>query len=71
MTFEAFKKNLDVYLGLDSAVFVDDEGNHFLDYRSPTNILLFTLYCKEENGKWRIRPMSDTLPEFEDLQGLL
>lgn len=64
MNFETFKQTIDQYLGLQSTPYVDDdESNRYLEYYSPTGVLLFSLsVVKTSNGVWEINPISDPLP---------
>lgn len=65
MTFEEFKIRLDTDLGLTSSVYESEEGQHrYLEYHSPTGVLLFTLYVENNGHAWRVVPIGDLLPGF-------
>lgn len=68
MTFDQFKVSLDARLGLKSTVFEDTDGNQYLEYLSPTGILLFSLYVKQQGEGWIVQPMGDVLPEIREIQ---
>lgn len=67
MIFEEFKYKLDSKLGLKSTIFEDVEGHRYLEYLSPTGVLLFAVYLKPQGEGWSIQPIGDIIPDLREM----